>query len=391
MRIEKIIIKNIGPFDDKEIDFRDKWTGEISSKALFSGPNGCGKTTVLNCIAYLWKALGYWLYEKKELPKNDPIKKYLGANGSCAMIIDGIPDFTDFKSAKTRKVLIFISSLPPVAGDFIAGIREKNKEIFWIGEYFTEKKTYRLIPSFSSTFPISEEIAGSLSSLDFSTNDDLKSNECFFIKWSDEYKSLILSGKESGTPNMIYLDAEERRWIKAEKNIGKPVQEDMSKRWLYTYEASKMWDSQLEASLITLKTTSLHKFHEMVRLLNTFFKNKEIKTDIYPGENRLRITIKNKRNTWHTFDQLSAGEREMLVLTYSIGRWMEKGGVVLIDEPDLFLHPGIMPDAFSSIEQIVSGREGQLIVTSHFPEMWERYENRAIRIKLEPGAGARNE
>lgn len=381
MKIEKIFINNIGPFDEKEIDFRDKWADEISSKALFSGPNGSGKTTVLNCISYLWKALGYWLYEKKELPKTDPIKKYIGTNGSCAMIIDEIPDFKDLKSSKTQKVLIFISNHPPIADNLITRIREKNKEIYWIGEYFIDQKTYRLLPSFSSTFP-SEEKAG----LDFYESDDLKNNERFFTNWADEYKSLILSGKESKTPNMIYLDAEDRRWVKAEKNIGKPVQEDMSKRWLYKYEASKMWDSQLEASLITLKTTSLHKFHEMVRLLNTFFKNKEIKTDIHPGENRLRITIKNKRNTWHTFDQLSAGEREMLVLIYSIGRWMEKGGVVLVDEPDLFLHPGIMPDAFSTIEQIVSERNGQLIVTSHFPEMWERYENRAIRIKLEPGA-----
>ncbi len=68
---------------------------------------------------------------------------------------------------------------------------------------------------------------------------------------------------------------------------------------------------------------------------------------------------------------------------------MEKRGVVLVDEPDLFLHPGIMPDAFSAIEKIAAERDGQLIVTSHFPEMWARYENRAMRIKLEPGA--RNE
>ncbi|HLP57755.1 MAG TPA: AAA family ATPase, partial [Candidatus Deferrimicrobium sp.] len=257
-----------------------------------------------------------------------------------------------------------------------------------IGEYFfADKKTYRLFPSFSSALPEKEKDEENLDlNFLFGNNALEDNNKHFLTNWAEEYKSLILSGKDSKTPNMIYLDAEDRRWVKAEKNIGKPVQEDMSKRWLYKYEASKTWDSQLEASLITLKTTYLHKFHEMVRLLNTFFKNKEIKADIHPGENRLRITIKNKRNTWHTFDQLSAGEREMLVLIYSIGRWMEKGGVVLVDEPDLFLHPGIMPDAFSAIEKIVLERDGQLIVTSHFPEMWKRYENRAIRIKLEPGA-----
>ncbi len=72
----------------------------------------------------------------------------------------------------------------------------------------------------------------------------------------------------------------------------------------------------------------------------------------------------------------------MLVLVYSISRWMEEGGVVLLDEPDIFLHPAIMPNAFATIEKLVEEKGGQLIVTSHSPEMWERYENRAKRIKL---------
>jgi ATPase subunit of ABC transporter with duplicated ATPase domains len=256
-----------------------------------------------------------------------------------------------------------------------------------VGEFLAEKKHYRLLPSFSSAFPEKEE---GMEKADLSfliDSDPLEENKKqFFINWAEEYKSLILSGRDAKTPNMIYLDAEERRWVKADKGIGKAVQEDMSKRWCFKYEASINWNSQLEASLITLKTTSLHKFHEIIRLLNAFLVDKEIKPDIYAGENRLRVSIKNKRNTWHTFDQLSAGEREMLVMIYSVGRWMEKGGIVLLDEPDLYLHPGIMPDTFSAIEKLVEQKEGQLIVTSHFPGMWERYENRAMRINLDNGS-----
>jgi ABC-type lipoprotein export system ATPase subunit len=371
MRIEKIFFKNIGPFEERGIDFRDEWTGEISSKILFSGPNGSGKTTVLNCISYLWEALGYWLYEKKELPKNHPARKYIGPTGQCGMLIDGVPDFTDLKSSKTWKIFIFIFNTPP-SRNMIADFN--NYGLFCIGEYIDKKKEYSLGTA-TAPFDITDFSDSNWARID-------KNN--FFENWAEEYKSLILSGKDAKTPNMIYLDAEERRWVKVQKNIGKPVQEDMSKRWLYKYEASANWNSQLEASLITLKTTSLHKFHEILRLLNTFLSNKEIKPDIHPGENRLRVSIKNRRNTWHTFDQLSTGEREMLVLVYSIGRWMEKGGIVLVDEPDLFLHPGAMPDVFSAIEKLVEERGGQLIVSSHFPAMWERYENRAKRIKLEP-------
>jgi ABC-type lipoprotein export system ATPase subunit len=360
MRIEKIYIKDIGPFEEKIIDFRDKWTGEISPRVLFSGPNGCGKTTVLNCISYLWKALGYWLYEKKELPKNDPARNYFEAKGCCAMLIDGIPDFSDKEGKNTKKTLIYKAD-----NSFLSNIKRENEGIdSVIGELWTS---------------LTKGMLG----------EEEKEQSDFFSNWGEEYKKLILSGSKSRTPNMVYLDAEERRWVKAEKSIGRPVQEDMRKRWLYKYEASKTWNTQLEASLITLKTTSLHKFHEIIRLLNTLLVNKEISPDIHPGENRLRVIIKNKRSTWHTFDQLSAGEREMLVLVYSIGRWMEEGGVVLVDEPDLFLHPGIMPDAFSAIEKLVEERKGQIIVTSHFPGMWERYENRAMRIKLDPGV--RNE
>jgi energy-coupling factor transporter ATP-binding protein EcfA2 len=384
MKIEKIYIKNIGPFDEKEIDFRDEWTGEISSRVLFSGPNGCGKTTVLNCISYLWQALGYWLYERKGLPKNHFTKKFLGTAGNCALLINGIPYFPGKDSHMTEKVLIFI-------GDkYFASqlIRENNKEVHYsIGEVCLNegKGIYRfgMIPQIISQdgepFPHDQEIPLEQLFLEKIEKDS------FFSDWSAEHKRLILSGSKTSTPNIIYLDAEERRWLKAEKKIGKPVQEDMGKRWLYKYQASKNWDSQLEASLITLKTTSLHKFHEVVRLMNTFFVDKEIVPDIHPGENRLRINIKNKRNTWHTFEELSAGEREMLVLVYSISRWMENGGVVMVDEPDLFLHPCIMADAFSAIEKLVEEKQGQLIVTSHFPEMWERYENRAKRIKLAKG------
>ncbi len=359
MKIEKIFLEDVPPFDEKIIDFRAPWSGEISSRVLFSGPNGCGKTAVLYSIAYLWLALGEWLNGRRAI-KDDIIKKKISPidSGGGALLIDGIPDFNGNSSSKSRKVLIFISDR-----SFFNKYVKKYSGVDIIGEIVPTNKK-------------------GTSELFFSGIE----KEPFFTNWAEEYKKLILSGGKSKTPNMVFLDAEERKWVKAGKNIGKPVQEDMIKRWLYRYQASNKWESQLEASLITLKTTSLHKFHEIIRLLNTLLVNKEISPDIHPGENRLRITIKNKRNTWHTFDELSTGEREMLVLVYSIGRWMETGGVVLVDEPDLFLHPGIIPDVFSTLEKLVEERDGQLIVTSHLPEMWDRYENRAMRIKLDAGA-----
>ncbi len=372
MKIEKIFIENIGPFNKIILDFKDEWSGELSPRILFSGPNGSGKSTILNCISDLWKALGYWLFEKKELPKNHEIKKKFSSGATCALLLDEVPDFSVKNGDPKKKVLVFLGEKHAI--DDI--IESENTIDCFLGELSTNgrKTVYEFLVSQSPGIATKK-----------STEAGYQNK--FFLNWSEEYKKLILSGNKTLTPNMVYLDAEERRWIKAEKHIGKPVQESLKKRWLYTYQASREWEHQLEASLITLKTTSLHKFHEIVRLLNSFLVGKEILPDIQAGENRLRINIKNKRNTWHSFDELSAGEREAFVLVYSVGRWLEDAGIALIDEPDIFLHPGIMPDAYSSIERIVEEKGGQLIVTSHFPEMWERYENRGKRIKLGPGVG----
>ena len=84
----------------------------------------------------------------------------------------------------------------------------------------------------------------------------------------------------------------------------------------------------------------------------------------------------------HPLDELSAGERQVLIQLYLISRWLQPGGVVLLDEPDLHLHPSLIPMLLGRVEAIVADRGGQLILTSHLPELWARYETRALRVKL---------
>lgn len=82
-------------------------------------------------------------------------------------------------------------------------------------------------------------------------------------------------GKVDG-PNMIYLDAEERRWVMPTQNVAETLPDLLKQRWLTQYVVSNDWQGQLEASLITLKTTQLHRFHEVNRSLNQFLTGKEL-------------------------------------------------------------------------------------------------------------------
>ena len=71
-----------------------------------------------------------------------------------------------------------------------------------------------------------------------------------------------------------------------------------------------------------------------------------------------------------------------MIQLYLLYRWLEPGGIVLIDEPDLHLHPSLIPGFLASLESLVKEKNGQLILTSHLPSIWDRYDSVGHRISL---------
>lgn len=196
---------------------------------------------------------------------------------------------------------------------------------------------------------------------------------------------MIVSSDKTLSPNVIFLDAEERRWITPRRGLGEIKTENLQQRWLTSYRVSEQWEGQLEASLLAMKSAALHRFHELIRDMNAFLNGKEILTEVRLGENRLRVKLKNGTGATHGLDELSAGEHQVLIQLYLINRWLEIGGIALIDEPDLYLHPSLIASFLARLEKMVADRQGQLIITSHVPEVWSRYEALGQRILLETG------
>ncbi len=346
MSIRTLYFKDVGPLTKRTIDLTDSWTGAIFRQVLFSGPNGSGKSIILRMAAMLWDAAGYWLDYRKKMPKSEPACKWLRNWGGCALVLDEVmPD-----SGPTGLVY----------GDeqWFEEIRQENPGVSWLGETSSLDKT------------------GS------SRHALLRNQAAWLSNWAEARKKLILTFENAQTANLIYLDAEERRWVIPRRNIGAPLPENSKARWLTGYKATEDWQGQLEASLITLKTSKLHLYHDLLRELNGFLHNKEIDTDIRPGENRLRVKLKNGSGQWHSLDELSAGEHQVLILLYLVKRWLERGGIVLIDEPDLHLHPSLISGFLARLESIVKKKNGQLLITSHLPELWSRYDTGGQRISL---------
>ena len=347
MKIRALYFEDVGPLDDQSISFVNDWDDSLEPRALLCGPNGCGKSTVLRAVAMLWEALGYWLDHRKPLPKNHVAREWLQRWGGCAVVLQAVtPD---------------VPEVGLVFGDlaWCDEMRDAQPNVPWLVESVARTGKPGN-PTRKLSLP----------------------DEPWIQAWSDARKKMILSFDKSEFPNVVFLDAEERRWVLPRKSVGEHVADQPGKRWLPKYIASEDWRDQLEASLITLKTTQLRKYHEVVRLLNTFLMGKEIDPDIAPGENRLRVKLKGKRGQYHSLDELSAGEHQVLILLFLLSRWAERGAVVLIDEPDLYLHPSLVSGMLASLEKLVAGLDGLLIITSHSVDIWRRYEASGKRIEL---------
>ncbi|MFT4928221.1 MAG: energy-coupling factor transporter ATP-binding protein EcfA2 [Phenylobacterium sp.] len=360
MKITAIHTKGVGPVNDGTISLVNAWTEEVEDKVLFTGPNGCGKSTVLRAVAMLWEATGYWLDRRKVLPEDHPARVWLMRWQGIAVVFDGIQPFTDQPTG-----LFFGSE------QWLKQLEKEQPNVCWFGEKTLEIKEEPFFLKITTTvlerrlhLPEGEP------------------SQLWLEKWSEHRKRMILTHDKVDGPNIIYFDAEERRWVVPVVNVSEPQPDVLSQRWLTQYIATQQWQGQIESSLITLKTTQLHRFHRVIKHLNEFLFDKVIETDIKPGEDRLRVKLKGKRGVYHSIDELSAGERQVLILIYLISRWMQPGGIVLIDEPDMFLHPSLVEPLLATLELIVQDNGGQLIITSHAVDVWESYESQGMRIEM---------
>ncbi|MHA2896831.1 AAA family ATPase [Enterobacter sp. H2G27] len=352
MKIAAIYTQSVGPLRNAEISFKNDWTGEIEENVLLTGPNGCGKSTLLRGIAMLWDALGYWLDQRDFMPLRMEPKKWLRRWDGVAIVLE------DMEFLGDEKVGVYFGNK-----EWVEELIIEHPDISWAGETFGSRST-RI----------------NLSKGVWSTGTGHSSLAPYLVdKWSQIRQRLLITSEYVDAPNIIYLDADERRWVSPQKNISSLSQDDLSQRWLATYSPSTDWKDQLEASLFNMKATLPDQYPEMMRTLNQFFSGKVIEEDIQPGQ---RQQVKLANGETHTLDELSSGEHQVLIMLFMVQRWLQPGGVVLIDEPDLHLHPSLVPPLLATLENIIQKKRGQLILTSHATDVWERYENLGIRTDL---------
>jgi hypothetical protein len=348
MKIRSIHTQDAGPLASQVFDFKDSWSDEVAPRVLFSGPNGTGKSWLLRATATLWGAFGHWLHTRSPLPARPSDHDRFRQWGSFALMLEQTP-FGASPLLLVHGTIDFIDTLDRLYPDHAL-----------VGER---------VPRSTNGRSAGRELIWRPQGLRL---DD----------WAEARHRMLVSPEGGGSPNVIFLDAEERRWVKPRRGLGEIKPEDLGQRWLAGYHASEQWEGQLEASLLALKAAAPERFFGLVHDMNGFLSGKEILTEIRVGENRIRVALRDHAGSVHGLDELSAGEHQVLIQIYMVGRWLEPGGIVLIDEPDLHLHPSLIPGFLSRLEQMVAARDGQLLITSHVPDIWNRYEAIGQRILL---------
>lgn len=72
---------------------------------------------------------------------------------------------------------------------------------------------------------------------------------------------------------------------------------------------------------------------------------------------------------------LSMGEKRICQLCALAGAVLKPGGLLLLDEPDVHLHPSQSLGLMTTLENLVLDKEGQMWVISHKEALWQRYED----------------
>jgi hypothetical protein len=203
--------------------------------------------------------------------------------------------------------------------------------------------------------------------------------------WVEELNKRYIEnslGSRSDLPNLIFLDSEHRTLPKIEEKFSVIPEKD-NFNWLARYTAPTRREGSIENYLFTLKVVDEDSYGRIITGANRFLVDKQI-NGFDPTSKELMIKTESGQN--HPAYLLSSGEKQILLMIAHITRWLRPGGLVLIDEPDLHLHVSLSNAFVSYLKQMVTDQNGQLIIASHAPELWDHF-TQAERIELGPVVG----
>lgn len=315
-------------------------------RLLLQGGNGSGKTTALEAIRTLWEFFGEWI--DKGAGKRPPAaqsRHYLASSGFAAIELVGLlrrdrplwigiagsRDWMDFKSDHPNAVF--------------AGIIRYGKR--------DDPGPWRI---------------------------DVPEG----LDWRS-FRQASLVGREP-QPNMVHFPPDHRTVAGPPKD-GPRLVDTIPLNWSAVYNPRL----DLDSILLTVKALRPESYERSLELVNLALSHGNKRITGFGEDGRLVVqgTADHGAAYSHHVEDLSSGERQMLLLIAYTVAFLRDGGVVLIDEPDLHIHISMVAQLMETLELVVRERHGQLIVASHSQLVWDWFSLDAERIEMSPWRGGR--
>ena len=107
------------------------------------------------------------------------------------------------------------------------------------------------------------------------------------------------------------------------------------------------------------------------------FANKQLEIDPRFG---FRFVSDDELHTILTLDQLSSGEKQMIIQVYELLFRAQSGTLVMIDEPELSLHMMWQMNYLKNLSQIAQLRGFQCIVATHSPQIFNSLWSKSVDL-----------
>ncbi len=151
--------------------------------------------------------------------------------------------------------------------------------------------------------------------------------------------------------------------------------------------------SDLKAFLVSYVTKTMHKenlrpsdvFDRIREKIDKIFQDLDILVKFDNVDEKGNVFFRNKKDEVFSIDGISTGEKTLLSKVLYLYLREIKDSVILIDEPELSLHPAWQNRVLKLYENFAKENNCQIIIATHSPHIIGSAKNEWIRILTEDG------
>ena len=153
------------------------------------------------------------------------------------------------------------------------------------------------------------------------------------------------------------------------RSSNSPLMEELENLVIKNKYSYSFFDYRMRALNFPEESKTVNaRIEKFIVLVNTFFGETKKRMEIDRQENSLMFIDDSNNHQKITLGQLSAGEKQMLLILLTVFLMDSKPAILLMDEPELSLHVTWQEKLITSIRKL--NPNCQLILTTHSPSIF---------------------